>query len=105
MWDCTACAACCREAFDTVPVEDDDRVTLARRADWIETDADGWRHLRRVPVASGCGTRCAALEGDGPFHCVIYEDRPSACSGLDAGSEACLFARRRLGLDHSSGAV
>ncbi len=61
---------------------------------------DGWRDLQRVPSPTGCGTRCAALIGDGApgalFHCTIYQDRPAACSELEAGSEACLFARERL---------
>jgi hypothetical protein len=98
--DCAPCGACCREAFDSVPVEDHDRRTLERRGDWIRTHPDGWRDLLRVPSPTGCGTRCAALVGDGvaPFRCVLYEDRPSACSELDAGSDACLFARRRVGL-------
>ncbi len=101
-YDCATCGACCREAFDTVPVEVDDDRILALRPDWVHTAADGWREVRRVPSPTGCGTRCAALRGDGggdtPFRCVIYADRPSACSGLDEGSEACVFARKRVGL-------
>jgi Fe-S-cluster containining protein len=101
--DCATCGACCREAFDTVPVEADDDHTVATRPDWVHTAPDGWREIRRVPSPTGCGTRCAALTGDGaagtPFRCVIYADRPQACSGLEAGSEACRFARRRVGLE------
>jgi hypothetical protein len=85
--DCFACGACCREAFDLVPVEAHDERMLRNRPDWV---VDGG--VRR------CGSRCAALVGDGPYRCVIYADRPSACSELDAGSDACLFARRRVGL-------
>lgn len=100
--DCAPCGACCREAFDSVPVDDEDVQTLRNRPSWIRIGDDGWRDLLRVPSPTGCGTRCAALSGDGgsatPFRCTIYADRPSACSGLDAGSDACLFARRRVGL-------
>ena len=100
--DCAACGACCREAFDTVPVGADDEHTARTRPDWVVVAADGWRELRRVPSPTGCGTRCAALRGDGsagaPFRCTIHPDRPEACSGLAEGSEACRFARRRVGL-------
>jgi Fe-S-cluster containining protein len=100
--DCASCGACCREAFDTVPVTSEDGRALALGPDWVATAADGWREVRRVPSPTGCGTRCRALRGDGaestPFRCAIYADRPEACSGLEEGSEACRFARRRVGL-------
>lgn len=99
--DCADCGACCREAFDSVPVVDDDHRTRERQAAMVITHDDGWRDLRRVPSPTGHGTRCAALDGDGrtvPFRCRIYADRPMACSGLEVGSSACLFARRRVGL-------
>ena len=100
--DCAPCGACCREAFDSVPVEAHDTRTLQNRPDWIRVAADGWRDLPRVPSPTGCGTRCAGLVGDGaaetPFRCTIYADRPSACSELEEGSDGCLFARRRVGL-------
>jgi len=101
VFDCATCGACCREAFDAVPVGIDDAVTRARRPEWLETDAFGQLGLRRVPSPTGCGTRCAALVGQvgGPaFRCVIYADRPEACSGLEEGSDSCRFARRRVGL-------
>jgi Fe-S-cluster containining protein len=53
----------------------------------------GTRHeIRRA------GDRCAALEGDGRYHCVIYDDRPKTCRDFTLGSENCLTARRRVGL-------
>ena len=111
--DCAPCGACCREAFDSVPVEDHDERTLSQRSEWVRVHEDGWRDLLRVPSPTGCGTRCAALVGDGatPYRCTIYLDRPTACSELDPGSETCLFARRRVGLTvdprppHGSGAA
>ncbi|HHO49850.1 MAG TPA: YkgJ family cysteine cluster protein [Deltaproteobacteria bacterium] len=102
--DCAGCGACCREAFDSVPVEGDDHATLLHQAELVVTHDDGWRDLRRVPSPTGTGTRCVALAGDGtstPFCCRIYPDRPSACSELEVGSSACLFARRRVGLSPS----
>jgi Fe-S-cluster containining protein len=98
--ECLTCGACCREAFDAVPVEPGDPTTAAH-PELVQVHDDGWRSLRRVPSPTGCGTRCAALTGDGaeqPFHCVIYADRPTACRELEAGSDNCLLARRRVAL-------
>ena len=100
--DCFTCGACCREAFDSVPVADDDEAMLAKHPHLVVSHDDGWRDLARVPSTMLCGTRCAALQGDGspnlPFHCVVYAERPTACAELERGSESCLFARRRVGL-------
>ena len=99
--DCAACGACCREAFDSSPVEDTDTRTLANVPHLRRVHPDGWRDLRRVPSPTGCGTRCAALIGDAtaPYRCTVYPDRPAACSELEPGSEACHFARRRVGIE------
>ncbi|MBX2798266.1 MAG: YkgJ family cysteine cluster protein [Myxococcales bacterium] len=99
--DCATCGACCREAFDSVPVVDTDERTLARQRDLVVHHDDGWRDLQRTAAPSGCGSRCAALIGDGelaPYRCTIYDDRPAACSELEVGSENCHLARRRVGL-------
>lgn len=95
---CDPCGACCREAFDSVPVGPDDAHTASAHPELIR-EQDGWRDLQRVPTA--CGTKCVALRGDGvnaPFRCAIYADRPSACSDLEPGSWNCWFARKRVGL-------
>ncbi len=105
MWDCTRCGACCREAFDAVPVDEGDLRTRTLRPEALVPSAFGGLELRRVPSPTGCGTRCHALTGDGegPYLCRMYEDRPEACSGLDVGSEACVFARGRVGLPTAQG--
>lgn len=95
--DCTACGACCREAYDSVPVAPDDAV-LTEHPDLVRTHGDGWVDLHRVPSATGCGSRCAALMGDGPYLCRIYAHRPATCRDVEPGGEGCLFARRRVGL-------
>jgi Fe-S-cluster containining protein len=89
--DCRACAACCREGFDSV--------SLAMREPVV------WRHPQLVVRAGHRfkllrdGGRCAALaERAGGFTCAIYADRPRACHELTAGGSRCLAARRRLGL-------
>lgn len=96
--DCLACGACCREAYDSVPVTGEDEEVLTHHPELVVTHDDGWVDLRRVPSPSGCGTRCAALTGDGPFVCRIYAHRPTTCRELEPGSDGCLFARRRVGL-------
>ena len=101
MPSCDTCGACCREAFDSVPVDDEDARRLAAHPQMIRVHDDGWRDLARVPSPLGRGTRCAALVGGGegaPFRCLVYPARPTACRELAPGSEACLTARRRVGL-------
>ena len=99
---CDACGACCREAFDSVPVSESDEKRLDEPTKWIRVHSDGWRDLCRVSSPLGKGTRCAALLGNGkpgaPYRCQIYPARPTNCRELDIGSEACLTARRRVGL-------
>jgi hypothetical protein len=88
--DCQDCGACCRAAYHAVEVSPRDPV-LKRRPGFVLTI--GTRHeIRRA------GDRCAALEGDGRYHCVIYDDRPKTCRDFTLGSENCLTARRRVGL-------
>jgi Fe-S-cluster containining protein len=94
--DCLACGACCREAYDSVPVTEADEV-LRVHPELIRRDGD-WVDLQRVPSPTGCGTRCVALRGDGPFTCAIYAVRPQTCRDVEQGEAGCLFARRRVGL-------
>ncbi len=98
---CEPCGACCREAFDSVPVTEVDERRLTSHPQWIRQHSDGWRDLQRTASPLGHGTRCVALDGDGdamPFRCRIYTQRPSNCRELAIGSHACLIARRRVRL-------
>jgi len=88
--DCRACAACCREAYQVVELDERDPF-VARHAALVER-VDGRLVLRR---ADG---RCPPLEGDGPYRCALYEDRPETCREFERGGEHCLTARRRVGL-------
>ena len=97
---CDACGACCREAFDSVPVGEADEHIATRHPDLIRVHDDGWRDLQRIPTATG--SRCVCLRGSGaadaPFRCTIYAERPTNCRDLEVGSENCALARERVGL-------
>lgn len=93
--DCATCGACCREGFDAAPAEGGslpEELTYA----WSEE----FTIVRRLE--QGRGTRCICLIGDGcnhAFRCTQYAQRPTACRELEAGSENCMLARRRVGLE------
>ncbi len=89
--DCAACGACCREGFHAVSVEPEDAVNLVR-PDLISADGE-FRYLDRP------GGRCVGLNPGGPpWRCAIYAIRPHACRDFEVGADACLQARRRVGL-------
>jgi len=90
---CAACGACCREGFDRVELTRRD-VVRRRHPALVVVDGFG-AHL---PRPDG---RCVALEpprADGAHRCSIYADRPQACAAFPIGGDACLTARRRVGL-------
>ena len=90
-FDCQACGACCREAFEQVSIAPQEPVIESHPA-LVRFRNGGFELVRR-------GERCAALEGaEGDWSCSIYEDRPRSCRAFEAGSERCLAARRRVGL-------
>lgn len=89
---CASCGACCREAFDVVPVEEDEKLHEVR-ADLIEMRAG----LFVIARPEG---QCRALNElpVGHYRCSVYELRPRACMELARGSAGCLEARQRLGI-------
>ena len=90
---CGDCGACCREAFHLVEVRPKERFSL-RHPTLVRQDQNGGH----VPRPDG---RCVALTGDGiasPFRCEHYRDRPRSCRDFEPGGDACLEARRKLGL-------
>jgi hypothetical protein len=91
---CGACGACCRQGFDLVPVRA--REAFARlHPSLVCSDAHGLH----VPRPNG---RCVALEGEGdasaPYRCRVYAERPRSCAQFEVFGDACLEARRRVGL-------
>ncbi len=90
---CATCGACCREGFDLVPVSRLDPFRTKHAELCVAEGTFTW-----VPRPEG---RCVALRGDGkraPFRCSVYQERPRSCSEFMIGGEACLLARRRVGV-------
>ena len=88
---CAPCGACCRQGFDRVEVQARDKVRK-KHLHLISVDAFG-EHLARP------GGLCVALtQSEVGYRCTIYSDRPRACADFEVGGEACLSARRRVGL-------
>ena len=88
--DCQRCGACCRAAYHSVEVGRRDPC-VKKQPDFI-VDRGSYLEIKRD------GDRCAALQGDRHYLCVIYDDRPRTCRDFTLGSAHCLTARRRVGL-------
>lgn len=91
--ECARCGACCRKGFDLVQVAPDDRF-MARHPELVHISGLG-PHLPRP------GGRCPLLDGDGQtrdYRCIDYAFRPTSCEDFPVAGEACLIARRRVGL-------
>lgn len=91
--ECGRCGACCHRGFDVVGLSRRDpfrklhpELVQLREGEWVVPRPDG---------------RCLALEGDGesaPYRCRHYEARPRNCADFEVAGDACLLARRRVGL-------
>ncbi len=119
-FDCLGCGACCREAYDTVEVDESDPA-YELHLPLLQPGWGGGYDMKRD------GHRCSCLQGGDdiparqpaiglagtisdrppepltipnqvPFTCAIYETRPSTCREFTLGSDYCLDARRRVGL-------
>ncbi len=91
--DCGGCGACCREGFDLVQVGSRDPFRRLH-PDLVQLSSIGYH----VPRPEG---RCLALDGDGqerPYRCQHYAERPKSCAQFEVAGDACLVARRRVGL-------
>ena len=91
--DCQACAACCRGAFAQVTISPQEPI-ISLRPELVRY-RDGFFELARTD------DHCAALASDDEmaFTCSVYEQRPESCRNFETGSERCLAARRRVGID------
>ena len=105
--NCQTCGACCASFRVDFHV--------AELAGGAYAWGDGVPVAMTVPVtttlvrmagtdsSSDASARCVALSGQvgRSVECSIYAVRPGPCREFEAGSEACLRARRRHGLDES----
>lgn len=94
MENCGDCGACCRQGFDLVQVSARD--PFVRQHPELVQLKDG---TQIVPRPNGL---CVALTGDGtaaaPYRCQHYDSRPKNCRDFEVAGDACLQARRRVGL-------
>jgi hypothetical protein len=88
--DCQTCGACCRSAYDAVELGRREKI-IKRHPGLVVHEPDRVRLKRE-------GDHCAALSGDGPFACIVYDDRPRTCRDFERSGRHCLSARRRVGL-------
>ena len=92
--DCGTCGACCHRGFDLLAVSPRDPFTRLH-PELVQLQQG--EHV--VPRPDG---RCVALDGDGttdaPWRCRHYATRPKNCQDFEVAGDACLLARRRVGL-------
>lgn len=92
--DCGTCGACCRQGFDLLVVSARDPF---RKLHPELVQLQNGEHI--VPRPGGT---CVALDGDGsaaaPYRCRHYSTRPKNCGEFEVAGDACLLARRRVGL-------
>ena len=93
--DCGSCGACCHKGFDVLAVAKDDPFKTLH-PELVQLRDDGEHCLPRP------GGTCVCLDGDGqaatPYRCRYYEERPKNCREFEVAGDACLVARRRVGL-------
>jgi hypothetical protein len=120
-FDCLGCGACCREAYDTVEVNERDPARklhldlLVERSGGYDMKRNGSRCAclnGGVPLAppepfidggsssaqQGRSVPPLNMPGGAPFTCEIYETRPRTCRDFTIFSDHCLSARRTVGL-------
>ncbi|AKU94484.1 hypothetical protein AKJ09_01148 [Labilithrix luteola] len=90
-FDCTDCAACCRDNEVILQPSDVERFKEGGRPElakppYARRDKDG-----KLVLTLLRNKRCRHLQQDN--RCGIYELRPHPCSEFPMGSECCLFAR------------
>lgn len=91
--DCAPCGACCRQGFDLVQVRP--REAFNKKHPELVSESSLGLYVSRPDG------RCRALRGDGesaPYRCAHYDDRPHSCAEFPVAGDACLLARRRVGL-------
>ena len=92
---CGTCGACCRQGFDLLTVSKHDPFRQLH-PQLVQLRDDG---EFCVPRPEG---KCIALAGNGAeenlYRCRHYATRPMNCADFEVAGDACLQARRRVGL-------
>jgi hypothetical protein len=101
-FDCTKCAACCRDNEVILLEEDIKRFKDGGRGELAKPPYAKRHKDGRIILTLLENKRCRHLKKNN--HCGIYELRPHACSEFPMGSECCLFARHDV-LNLHDGAV
>jgi uncharacterized protein len=92
--DCVACGRCCHHGPNTVHLlePDEERMggELLAEYTFVSSKPPFFRFIKNE------GTRCGGLDCSKPgeYPCRIYAHRPEDCRIVEAGSPACLEARR-----------
>lgn len=110
-YDCQSCGACCR-AFDNpkavnylnLEQSDVERLNHDERIHVTEREIPAYMTFTGSLLClklSAPGARCSFLDGDDGkcVSCSIYERRPDVCRELQAGSKACLRARKLMNIE------
>jgi Fe-S-cluster containining protein len=90
-FDCTTCAACCRDNEVILDAKDVERFIAGGRPDLARPPLAKRRPDGKTVLTLLGDKRCRQLGADN--RCGIYELRPHACSEFPMGSECCLYAR------------
>ncbi len=93
-FDCTDCAACCRDNEVILLDEDHERLVAGGRADILKKPFARRGSDGRLVLTLMKNGRCHHLARDNK--CKIYAVRPNACSEFPMGSECCLYAREDM---------
>lgn len=91
---CGSCGACCREGFDVVEVPTDDPFR-ERHPELVRLDVA--HDFACVPRPNGKCVALTAADGE-QYRCRVYAERPQSCADFEVRGDACLEARRRVGL-------
>ncbi|MEY4512260.1 MAG: hypothetical protein RLZZ450_4382 [Pseudomonadota bacterium] len=96
---CASCGACCREGFDRVELTQREHTRRASEGLLRLVVVDGFGpHVPRPGGLCVALDRRAATLPAPSYTCAIYPERPQACADFAVGGDACLTARRRVGL-------
>lgn len=101
-FDCQSCGACCVHGGEVVVEATDTPLPkhLTRSVRGM-VGFGSWEVERgtRVMARNGCNGCVALNSRAGQHSCRIYDKRPAVCREFESGSEECLSARKKGGMD------